>query len=67
MMEVGELRDFAEWENRKRGIDIRKVAGGAEEQGFADAVIELFLLAQARGIDVEGAIEKRVEELRGKS
>ncbi|MBU3924162.1 MAG: hypothetical protein KJ592_04550 [Nanoarchaeota archaeon] len=71
-MEIDELRDFCDWENERRGI--KKLGGSAyggsevrkdlEGRGFARAVIDMFLLATARGIDVAGVLEREVEELR---
>ena len=64
-MEIDELGDFADWENGRRGVV--KLAKGDNEfegRGFARAVIDMFLLARAREIDVAGVIEREVEELR---
>ena len=64
-MEIDELGDFADWENGRREIaGIAKGDNEFEGRGFARAVIDMFLLARARGIDVAGTIEREVEELR---
>ena len=67
-MDVDELRDFADWENERRGI-VKMLKGDNElgGRGFARAVIDMFLLARARGIDVAGVLEREVETMRRSS